>query len=279
MNSMLRWTVGSAALAVAATTFTGCVVTVEPATRWEGTAQNETLAYAGDDTIQVSNENGNILFKAGSSATEIAVKFQPFSLRADSEENLAKQDMQNDLVLTVEDTGTTVVISAALKDGASGGLGADIEVTLPAGYLGGLDISSQNGTVDGDLSAGLPAFTTLFAKNGSVELTGLAGTLDVEVGNGPCTLGIDGWSTADGTVGTGNGDITFTVASGLSGNITAVAGSTGIVQGPDPKPADWNEAANAENSKSYSFGTDYATMGTVALATEAGYSNIYIDVD
>lgn len=274
MNSMLRWTLGSVALTAAATTFAGCVVTIEPATRWEGTIESETVAYADDDDIRVVSHNGTVTFQQGS-ADEITVDFQPFSMRADSEEKLAQQDMEDDLELIVEDQGGTVLIEARVADGANGGLGADIVVSLPAGYLGGVEIEQNNGSIDGSLGAGVPAYTTIDSSNGSVSLSGVAGNLAIEIDNGSSDIAVSGWGSSDGHVTLGNGDLTFYVADGLAGRIHAVAGSDGTVTGP----SSWEVVEASGYDKTFTFGTDGASAPLVTLTNEFGFGNIAIELD
>jgi hypothetical protein len=113
---------------------------------------------------------------------------------------------------------------------------------------------------------------------------GAGGELNIDVGNGDAHIAVSSWSVINGRVargadGKGVGDVELTVAAGLSGNITAQAGSDATVTGPNPLPADWTETPAAPNSKTYVFGPDAATMGTVAVTNSFTFGEIAILVD
>ena len=169
MKSMLRWPLRGAALGLLATTTLGCYVKVdaESAVIWEGTPKTLTGAYVAGKDLLVDSSNGSVTVLPGGSPTEISATFQPFSIRANSEEELAKNDMKNDLVLEVDDTGDPIVVRVARVSGASGMLGAHVEVALPAGFNGGIDVEPSNGNADVDLTGGDPAYTTVNCVNGS----------------------------------------------------------------------------------------------------------------
>jgi len=76
---------------------------------------------------------------------------------------------------------------------------------------------ARNAQVDADLTGGVPASTTLQCDNGAVDSRGRRGPLSIDIANGTSSVAVSSWSAADGHVTLGNGDLTFTVAAGLSG--------------------------------------------------------------
>ena len=283
MKSMLGWPLRGAALGLLAASALGCSVKVDAKSETYFTGSPKTMSgtYTAGKGIQVESSNGNVKLIPGSSATAISATFQPFSTRPDNEAQQAKDDMNNDLVLVLDDTTDPILIQVARVSTAIDALGADVEVTLPDGFNGDFDMHAKNAQVDADLTGGFPTATTLKCDNGAVDLVGAGGQLAIDIANGTSSVAVSSWSPVDGHVTLGNGDLTFTVAAGLSGNITAVAGSDqqANVVGPSPLPADWTESTAAHNSKSYAFGADAANMGTVALTNEFAFGNVFIDVN
>jgi hypothetical protein len=279
MKGMLRRPLLGTALVLLATTVVGCYIKVDAETPviWEGTPETLSGSYVAGKAIRVESDNGSVSLVAGSSATAISAAFQPFTMRGGSEEQLAKDDMNNDLTLVVDDSGNPIVVQVLVANGANGGLGAHVEVTLPAGFDNGIDIQAHNGSIDANLSGGSPTATTVNSNNGGVDVVGAGGTLSIDVNNGSTSIAVQSWSAVDGHVTLGNSDLTFVVAAGLSGNITAVAGSNAAVLGPSPLPSDWQEAGSG-NSRSFSFGADPGSMGTVALTNDFAYGEIAIQV-
>jgi len=277
MKSMLRWPLGGAALGLLAVCASGCYIQAETATRFEGAKSTQTAAYTAGKSILVDSELGEIKLVPGGSSTELSATFQPFSMRADSEEEVAKADMKNDLVLTVDDTGDPIVVRVSRKNGANGSLGADVNVALPAGFNGGIDVEPAVGSAKVDLTGGAPTHTTVNVPVGSGEVWGAGGVLAIDISNVTDGISVQSWSTESGHVTVGNGDVAFFVAAGVSGNIGAVAGSD-----PDTTitaPADWTETPAAHNSKTYSFGPDAATMGTVDVTAEFAFGDIAFTQD
>jgi hypothetical protein len=253
---MLRWALQTAAFASLATTAAGCVVTVEPGTQWLLDPITKTATYEAGDGVRVDQQNGEVSIERGS-GSEISAVFEPFTFRADDEEEEASAEMKNDLTLTVEDQGGYVLVRVAKADGSSGYLGAHVTVTLPADFSGGIEVDSDNGGLD---------------------LRDASGQLTIDVNNGTSTIEVDAWSPLDGTVNVGNGDLEFTVASGLEGSIEAIAdGADPAVIGPDPMPADWDVTETSATNKTFTFGTDPTVGGTVTLTTGNGDITIFAE--
>lgn len=283
MKSMLRLSFFAALVALVVGFVAGCKVegtlTAETLTRFEGNAVNMSGTYTSGQNIRVESLNGHVTLRPGSSATEVTVTFSPFTMRPDDEEEQAWDEIHEDVILTVDDSGGDVLIKASRVSGANDYLGADVRVDLPVGFDGGIDVDQNNGQVDADLTGGTPAFTTVFGGNGSVDVEGAGGPLDIFCDNGDVDVTVQSWSASDGLVEIdGPGDMTFGVASGLSGRIVAQAGDDGdedaLVTGPSS--GDWVETVTAPNDKSYEFGADPASGGLVTLTTSFFTSTIEI---
>jgi hypothetical protein len=277
MKSMLRWPLRGAALGLLAICASGCYIQAETATRFEGAKSTQTGAYVAGKSIRVESDNGQVKLVPGGSSTELSATFQPYSMRPDSEEQQAKDDMKNDLVLTVDDTGDPIVVGVSVKNGANGGLGADVNLALPAGFDGGIDLQPRLGSVEADLTGGTPAYTTVNVPVGSGEVWGAGGPLSIDIFNATDGISVQSWSQEAGHVTVGNGDIAFSVAPGLSGNILATAGTDSDTT--ITAPANWTETPTAHNEKTYNFGPDAATLGTVAVTAEFTFGDIAFTQD
>jgi len=232
------------------------VCEAENLVRYEGSARTETLSYTQGFDIVVQGANGKIDMVRGGAADEVKVTFLPHTMRGNdsAEEEAAKQDMTNDLVLSATNDGQ-ILIKVSRAAGANATLGADMTITLPDSFTGGVNVDVGNGFLDADLGGGTPAFTTVFnGESGDVNVVGAAGKLDV-TGQFDVSVKVAAWSDQDGQIrSVGSlGEVTVTVPLGANGSIQATC-SDGVVTGPSSPPADWTEQTAAENSKTYSFG-------------------------
>lgn len=235
----------------------------ESVVRFDGEATTRSLSYVAGDEIRIEGVNGNIKVTSGGTAGNVTVTFQPFSLRGHSKEDEATRDMSEDLVLETDDASGRLLVKVSRKGGASSGLGADITVTLPSSYSGGVYIDAGNGFVDAHL-AGDQAYTTI--KNdgsGDIDVTGAAGRLDIK-GKFDLDVGVSSWSGDDGAIeSTGQlGNVSVTVPSGADGSIQAQSEDEPVVE-PSAAPADWNIEAAGESSKTFTFGA--GTGGNVTV--------------
>jgi hypothetical protein len=278
MNKPLRLASITAVLACATVVATGCEcyqsededgnpeTVCESLIRFEGTMQTAQLTYNQGDEIVVNGVNGKIDIHHGGVADRVAVSFQPFSMRGHSFEDDAQKDMEEDLIVETDDQGR-ILIKVSRAGGSSNGLGADMDITLPDGYTGGVSIDVGNGFLTADLSGGTPAFTTVHNDGtGDLDITGAAGKLDI-VGGFDVSVGVAAWSDQDGQIKStgGLGDLVVTVPAGANGSIQATY-QDGVVTGPTSMPTDWTENEAAPNSKTYTFGA------------EAG-GNVVVDAD
>lgn len=253
----------------AAAAIPGCYVSVEPATRFEGTPVTKSVDYASGQAVHIVSNNGNVTVAGGSSSSALSVKFQPFILEKDDNEDGAKSQMENDLSMTAEvrESGD-IVLSVIRKDGSSGNLGADIVVTLPAGFDGAFEVDQNNGEVKADLRGGHPLSTDIDSENGSIEILGAAGPLSIVAGNGSGRVDVAAWPEGgEGKVELGNGDLDFSLPADANGTMTAFA-ENGVVD-DGSIPSTWATEAAGEGSKSYTMG-DGTLGGLVAISTGLG---------
>ncbi len=268
MNKFLRLASVTAVLAYGMVLGTGCEcyqstdaegnpeTVCESLVRFEGATQSAQLAYNQGDEIVVKGINGNIDVHRGGAADQVTVTFQPFSMRGHSFEDDAVKDMDEDLVLQTDDQGR-ILIQVSRAGDSSNGLGADMDITLPDGYTGGVNIDVGNGFLTADLSGGTPAFTTVHNDGaGDLDITGAAGKLDI-LGDFDVSVGVAAWSDQAGQIrSNGNlGDLTVSVPAGANGSIQATC-QDGEVTGPSSMPSDWTENEAAPNSKTYTFGVE-----------------------
>jgi hypothetical protein len=127
-------------------------------------------------------------------------------------------------------------------------------------------VNQNNGEINADLRSGTPTATRIDSTNGSVKVSGAAGPLSIKAGNGTASISVAAWSTSDGTVALGNGDLDFSAPAGASGSIQAFA-KNGVVNDAGASSS-WTSQANGEGSKSYTMGD--GTGGNVSLTTDLG---------
>jgi len=276
MNKPLRLASVAAMVAAASLTLgTGCEcyqnidengnpeTVCESLVRFEGELQTVTLNYTQGDDIVVEGVNGNIDIKRGGAADTVSVTFTPFSMRGHSFEEDAKKDLDEDLMLETDDQGR-ILIKVSRASGSSTGRGADMSITLPDGFTGGVNVDVGNGFLDADLGGGAPAFTTI--KNtgsGDIEVTGAAGPLDIR-GEFDVSVKVAAWSDQNGSIlSRGNlGEVDITVPAGANGYIQATC-QEGEVTTPSSLPSDWSVNEAAPNSKTINFGPEPENGGGV----------------
>jgi len=240
----------------------------EPLTTYQGTAVDKTIAYTAGQGVEINGANGSVKVRVGG-GSDVSVTFSPQTSRAGDEEDQAISEMENDLTLTVRDDGDKIVIETSKADGSNPYLAANISVTLPSSFAGRADVFSNNGGADVALGGTAPTSVRLKVDNGSLTLTGAAGTLDVSQGNGTsCDVSVASWGTEDGTISCDSIDSNITVPSGANGSIQ-VQSQSGLIYDPSPLPSDWLASEdNADNSKSFSFGADPGTGGNVVITND-----------
>jgi hypothetical protein len=262
MNRSLR-----TAFVLLAATFaaplSGCVVRaqVEPLVRYEGTPVTDSLTYNSNLPLRIHSANGNVTVVPGGS-DKVEVVFSPFVMGEQGQEEAARREMDTRLETFFGGTGELLVEVTQLE-GASGGLGADIEVRLPASFNGTFEVWQDNGGIDIDLSGTSAASTIVDSDNGSVTVEGARGRLDVYTDNGSVDMDVDAWSAENGEVRTGNGDITFALPANVNGKMTASSGSEVIEQNI---PASTWATAGQSPARSYTMGTGVG--GQVDIVTE-----------
>jgi hypothetical protein len=278
MIRTLRYAFALAALTLTAAPLTGCVVTnnpdgsttIENAIRYEGTKASKSVDYAAGNDIKIISHNGTVTVTAGS-GSQVGVTFQPFTMDKKGQDQRAASEMTNYLSLQVTATGNTITVEAVVKSGASGLLGADVNVSLPAGFSGAFTATSENGSIDADLHSGTATATDVESKNGEVTVTSAAGPLKISSENGSVTASVLDWG--GGSITSGNGDVSVNLPAAANGTIKAQASSGDKVTPPSPLPTGWQEAIASDAAKSYTLGTmpgaelDLSTqLGSVTIA-------------
>lgn len=267
MNCSLRTACLIAATTFAALPLAGCKVTIEPLVRYEGTPVTETVAYTPGTAIHIIGANGQIEVVRGTT-DEVKVTFSPFTMDEDTAEERAVSEMENKLELTAANGTSELLIEAAKGDGSSSYLGADIKVTLPSTFDGGFEVDQGNGSIEADLSGGLPTSTDVVNDGGgSIKVTGARGKLHIVGSAGDVEVSVAEWAIDDGSVETGAGDLVFTLPGAVNGTLSATAGGNSSTIIESGIPATWATAGEG-GAKSYTMGDG---MGAhVDLTTDLG---------
>ncbi len=289
MNKFIRLASMTALLATTAFV-TGCecqdggtdeegrsITTCESLQKFVGTTRTDSVAYTDGYALNFDGVNGNVDVVVGN-GTDVQVEFSPYSLRGNSKEAEAKLDIENDLITTINNDGA-INIDVSRASGANSGLGADVTITLPAGFNGAVNLEPNNGFVDVDLDGVTPTSVTIdLDESGNITVQGARGPLNIKGGFdidvrvaewGP--EGANGSIISDGQLG----DVTVSLPIASAGSIQAVA-EDGTVSGPVPLPATWDEQIAAENSKTYTFGVAAVGEPGAQVQVQAG-ENIVID--
>ncbi|WP_434045138.1 MULTISPECIES: hypothetical protein [Sorangium] len=269
MNRSLRIACFLICAATAAAT-AGCAVTTdensitaETLVRYEGSDESARVEYLPTQSVRIVSDNGDVEVSIGD-VSDVVVTFSPFTMRKKDENRLAVAEMENDLRLSAIIDGD-VVISTQTTSGASGYLGADIQVVLPADFDGVLRVEQDNGGVDVDLDGAPSRGTTVQSGNGSIDVVGARGALDVSTDNGSVFVDVDAWSDSDGSISSGNGALELSVPAGVDGTMTAQTLFGDIVE--QGLPSTWATAAN-DAGTSYTMGD--GDGGHLTLFTENG---------
>ena len=250
-------------------------IQAETPTKYVKDPVTTSLTYAAGYDLVVDGVNGHIKV-ARHSGADVKVTFEAFTLGGKSDEDAAKakEELDNDLILTTDDNGRIFVQTD--RDGGSSGLGADITILLPSAFDGHVAIDQNNGFVDVDLGGMSPLSVTIHNDGaGDIDVVGARGKLDL-VGKFDIDVSVASWASDNGRVETtgGTGDIVIAVPSGANGSIQATASDDGEVVVSSP-PADWVVDEAAVNSKTVSFGdfsgavvqvkTDPTGLGSVTI--------------
>ncbi|WP_437590402.1 hypothetical protein [Sorangium sp. So ce1000] len=255
--------VSAAATAGCALTIDDNSITAETLVRYEGSKERARVEYLATQSVRIVSQNGDVEVRTGD-VSDVEVTFSPFTMRKKDENTIAVQEIENDLELSAITSGD-VVISARRTPGASGGLGADIEVVLPAAFDGGLSVEQGNGGVDVDLD-GAPSYgTTVVSDNGSIDVVGARGAIDVATDNGHVFVDLDAWSASDGSIKSGNGAIELAVPAGVDGTMTAQTLNGDVVE--QGIPSTWATAGEG-SATSYTMGD--GDGGLLTVFTENG---------
>ncbi len=258
-------------------TETGTGTGIGTTTRFLGDEKTESATYIQGTHICFAITNGSfvndigLIINSGSPTDTLTAVFKPYSFRPDNEEEQAKEDIAG-VTMELTSTADCGIMVEVVKNGSTNS-GANVVVTMPAGFTGGVTVDINNGGVDANLSGGVPAHTSVVSDNGGVTVIGAAGRLGITVNNGGSDVRVQAWGNGDqdGIVHVGNGDLDFSVGSGVTdGYISAVA--DGVAQSiVGPNTGTWTEQVSSNASKSYMFGSfNSKSHAEVALTTGNG---------
>lgn len=254
---------------------TGCTVRaeVEPLVRYEGTPETASLPYTAGVPIRIVSANGGVNVSSGASG-EVRMTFSPFAMGEEGAADAAKSEMEKYLQFNRGGSGE-IVIEVVKDPNGSGGLGADIDVVLPTELNADFSVIQDNGSVDVDLSGTSATSTIIASDNGSVDVTGARGRLDVFTDNGSIDVAVASWASAgsqDGRVESGNGSIVFAVPATAEGTMTVT--SAGQIN-EEGLPTTWQVAGN-EAGKSYTMGAGATAGGHVNVSNATGLGDVTI---
>lgn len=243
------------------TTEDGNKITLTPLTRYNGTPETETAAWASGQAISIFNDNGQIVVHSDAAANEVRVVGKPFAF--DDNKEGAQKTIENklNLVLNEEDGG---LVAAATMAG-SGSYGYDLEVHLPAAFDGWLDVQQQNGSVELK-GVGQSQGTRVNSNNGSIKATTVTLTNKIELTTrlGDIDANILPTGTDKSLVRSDFGDLDIGIPSGANLTIHAFSEGDGVVTYPES----W--AANGEeNNVSITLGN-----GSTELEISSGKGDV-----
>ena len=236
------------------------------------------LPYTSGMDLTVDGMYGDINVVEGTSG-EVSVVFEPFNYRAHDAEEQARDEMENNLDLSFEDTGDAIVVTTGRHD-ATNGLGAEIFIHLPPEFDGALVLANDS---DGPLNPG----------DIDAGYVGAAWSVDVSTNSlGHCN--IDGEASVistrahcDGTiVATGVSDDVDIVSTGFKQNVNVVlrsvagADAGGSITSSDgdisvsfPDGADFTVQAQASDDATVSASSlDVTCMAAVAAESSKSYT-------
>lgn len=238
----------------------GNSVTLKPATRYNGTPETETAAWSSGQAISVFNDNGNVIIRADASATEVSVTGKPFAFHSEKEK--AKEIIEQKLNLKVENENGEIIVAATM--GGSGSYGYDLEVHIPAGFDGALDVQQQNGNVE-LASVGQSKATRVNSNNGSVKATGatLTGRVELTTRLGAIEANLLPTGNEESRVRSDSGSVSVGIAEGAHLTIHAFA-ERGALTFPETWPV-----SGEENNRSFTLGE-----GTTKLEVSSGDGDV-----
>ena len=234
--------------------------------RYEGQSQAMSIDYPAGHDILIDGVNGNVDVSVGSSQT-VEVTFFPFSYRGNDEadKQVAIEDMENDLELALTDNGTAIFVDTGRTSGSNDGLGADMQIKLPPGYTGAIEINPGNGFVEGNLGGSQASTKIINEGTGDIDVTNAAGQLQIR-GDFDVNVSVSSWAASGQngdvtSISGGLGNVVLSLPANSIGSIQAVA-EEGPVTGP-AAASGWEETIAAENSKTYTFGGGAGALVTV----------------
>ena len=272
--SLLRLATPAATALLAVSSLAGCQVEgeldVEPMVRYEGQPRDVPADYKPGQSVVVQSRMGDAKVVVGTSE-QLETTFEPFTMDSEKNEAKATDEIKNMLNTEVIQDGGLIRVKVWRDDDASGNLGADVTVRLPADFNGGFEAQMDMGDVEADFG-GVEALTITKVKTngpGDIVLHRVTGDLDAETELGDIDVQFDKWALQNGVVSTGNGDVALSLPAASNGKIQAFAdGPDALVSEPSPLPETWAMEEAGANSKSFTFGD--GSGGLIDITTGLG---------
>ncbi len=238
--------------------------------RFKGEPQVKSVPWSAGESVEVQGVHGDIVVLEGT-GNEVVVTFEPFSYRAHDSGDAARQEMSENLVLSVEmDAGVSIVTA---RDGGNDGLGARIVVALPPSFDGHLSVenagaSSINpGNLDVQFVGASPKVSLLNEGTGSCDLSGGASvtTTDVVCGGAAQVRGVaDDVSIT--TMGLETGTAIVLELSAIGPNATGgkVVSRDGSIEVTFPVTGAYSVVASSPTQGEVEFGTPPSSCNVAA---------------
>ena len=187
-------------------------------TRWEPPEwpAPTTVAWSSGKKLTVNGIYGHITVNQGAAADSITVAFKPFDYRAADKEAEATQELNNDLQTSATADATTGDVNVTVaRTSELNGLGADIEIQIPAAFDSVISLTNQG---DGPIN---PGEVTVNAVGNATQVA-----IDNSYGLGDCVL-VGNATVTKTQVGchgsvdvSGVSDAVAIVTTGLDGDVT-----------------------------------------------------------
>lgn len=268
MTRILRTALFSLAGLALFTTASGCKVTSDgnsitltPLTRYNGTPEEVESAWASGKAITVFNDNGSTTIYADASASQLRVVGKPFAFD-DSKEDAVKT-IENKLNLVINEENGGLAVAATMA--GSGSYGYDLEVHVPAGFDGWLDVQQGNGSVE-IVGVGQAQGTRVNSDNGSIKATSstLTNRIELTTQLGSIDANILPTGTDQSRIRTDHGSVSVGIAQGANLTIHAFADRGGPIKHPES----WDKSGEG-NNLSFTLGD-----GTTPLEVSTGDGEI-----
>jgi hypothetical protein len=253
MGGMDR-TLGLALGVVSLAALWGCSITVKSQTKYtNGTVTAQSMGAFKGEQIHVVNQNGNVIVKGDPNATSVSVSATPFAFADNSTDgSAALADVKTSIKIDQSQSGVIDVRCSEASQGhgsaANGTTGCDnFTVTVPAG------------------TAQAPLTLVANASNGSLDVTGVAGSVQADASNGTVQASITPEKGSTVEVSSGNGDVTVALPAAFSCDSLSIQAS-----GPGSAVTIGSGFTSKVTATSTSVGTAGMGAASITVSTQNG---------